>query len=75
MKYHIDFDLDFRRNPYKGLYIAIEGIDGSGKTTQVKKIKEYFEHRGKTVFLTKEPSDEGEIGILIRKILQANLRN
>jgi len=30
MKYHIEFDLDFKRNTYPGKFIALEGIDGSG---------------------------------------------
>jgi len=30
MKYHVNFDIEFRKNPYPGIYIAFEGIDGSG---------------------------------------------
>ena len=61
MKYHIEFDLDFKRNPYKGLYIAIEGIDGSGKTTQVGKLAEYFEKQGREVLKTHEPTENKEV--------------
>src|SRR5690242_9009551 len=68
MKHHISFDLELVQNTYPGKYYALEGIDGSGKTTQVEKLSEYFKSQGKEVFLTKEPTD-GEIGQLIRKIV------
>ncbi len=74
MKYHIEFDIDLRRNPYKGKYIVIEGIDGSGKTTQVHLIKEALEKRGKTVLETSEPNVHDEIGALIRKVLSAEIK-
>lgn len=67
MKYHIEFDLDFKRNPYKGKFIAFEGIDAAGKTTHVNDLRESFPKNEK-VFLTKSPSDS-EIGRFIRKIL------
>lgn len=70
MKYHVEFDIDFRRNPYKGTYVALEGIDGSGKTTQVERLAQYFKNQGKEVVTTREPrKEEGIIGDLIRKIL------
>ena len=70
MKYHVEFDIDFKRNSEKGQYIAIEGIDGSGKSTQIEKLFEYFTKQGKEVVKTREPrKDEGLIGELIQKIL------
>jgi dTMP kinase len=70
MKYHVEFDVDFRRNPYKGVYIALEGIDGSGKTTQVEKLAQHFKNQGREVITTREPrKEEGIIGDLIQKIL------
>jgi dTMP kinase len=39
----------------KGLFITIEGMDGSGKTTQINKLKQYFETEGKDVVLSREP--------------------
>ena len=36
-------------------YIAFEGIDGSGKSTQAKLFADYLENKGCCVFLTKEP--------------------
>lgn len=75
MQYHLDLDIDFRRNPYKGRYIVLEGIDGSGKTTQIEKLFEYFTSQGKEVIKTREPrKDEGLIGELIQKILNGKTR-
>ncbi len=70
MKYHIEFDVDFKRNTFGGFYIAIEGIDGSGKTTQVDLLTEYLQKKGHTVVQTREPrKDVGVIGKLIQEIL------
>lgn len=72
MKYHISFDLDFKRNPYEGKLIALEGIDGSGKTVQAHLLAENLRKQGKKVFLTKNPTD-GPIGQFIRKALQGKM--
>ncbi len=70
MKYHIDFDIDFKKNPYKGLYIALEGIDGSGKTAQAEKISKYFHTKGVKVLNVREPrKGVGVVGKLIQEIL------
>ena len=55
MKYHVEFDIAFKRNSYKGLYIALEGIDGSGKSSQVKRLGSYFTKKGSKVVATREP--------------------
>jgi len=73
MKYHVGFDIELKRNPYKGKYIAIEGIDGCGKTTQVKKIAEYFEKQGIAVIQTREPRKTGVIGEIAQKVLNKKL--
>lgn len=69
MKYRVNLDIDLRRNPYKGLYIALEGIDGSGKTTQVQQLREYFESKEKKVVATREPRKEGLIGDIVQQVL------
>jgi len=55
----------------KGIIIAIEGIDGSGKTTIAKNLKRELENKGLNVVLLKEPTDS-IIGKEIRKILATN---
>ena len=37
------------------MFITFEGIDGSGKTTQVELLKLYFENLGKTVLTIRDP--------------------
>jgi len=49
------------------LFIAFEGIDGSGKSTQVRLLTEYLKGTGQQVYTTFEPTDS-PIGSLIRKI-------
>lgn len=39
----------------KGLFIVIEGPDGSGKSTMAKKIGEYFSTKGRQIEFTREP--------------------
>jgi dTMP kinase len=51
----------------KNLFIALEGIDGSGKSTQLKLLKEKFERAGQKVYTTCEPTD-GPTGKIIRDI-------
>ena len=53
----------------KGIFIAIDGIDGCGSTTQVEILGKYLETRGEKAYLTREPS-EFEIGKLLRKYLK-----
>jgi dTMP kinase len=41
----------------RGLFIVIEGIDGTGKSTQVKRLGEWFSSKGREVVLSREPTD------------------
>ena len=50
------------------MYIVLEGIDGSGKSTQIKLLKEWLENNGFNVETITEPTDM-EIGRLIREYL------
>jgi len=67
MKHRVEFDIEFRKNPYKGCFIALEGIDGSGKSTQATRLKKAIEETGKKVEI-RHPF-EGEIGKFVRTIL------
>ena len=52
----------------KGLFITFEGLDGSGKTTQMEILNDYLKNRGFDVVTTIEPGGT-KIGQKIRKIL------
>ena len=51
-----------------GHFIVIEGIDGSGTTTQCSILADRLTEKGLPVHTTREPSD-GPIGVLIRQVL------
>ncbi len=53
----------------KNLFIAFEGIDGSGKSTQAKLLAEQLTTEGHKVYTTFEPTDSA-IGSIIRSILK-----
>ena len=50
------------------LFIVLEGIDGSGTTTQLGLLERHLQGRGRQVLATREPST-GPIGRLLREIL------
>ncbi len=56
---------------HKGIFITIEGPDGSGKSTQIPYIKKFLEEEGYEVVLTREPGGT-KIGEQIRQILLDN---
>lgn len=49
-------------------FLVLEGIDGSGTTTQAQNLEEIFRARGFNVFRTHEPSP-GPVGQYIRQML------
>ncbi len=55
-----------------GLFIAFEGLDGAGTTTQARLLADRLESEGLPVHLTKEPS-EGPVGNLISLVLKRRL--
>ena len=50
------------------MYIAFEGIEGSGKSVQIDILKKFLEKKGLKYIITKEPGST-DIGAEIRKIL------
>lgn len=74
MKYKVKFDIELKKNPYKGLYIALEGLDGSGKTTQVEKLTKHFEKLGCEVVRTHEPRRDGAMGKLVQDVLKESTK-
>jgi len=56
------------KHNYEGLFIAFEGLDGSGSSTQVDLLAKNLRNASKTVFTTKEPTNN-LVGGLIRGVL------
>jgi len=55
-----------------GLFIAFEGLDGAGSTTQAYLLEQYLKQKNK-VLLTKEPT-QNIIGGIIRAVLKGDLK-
>ena len=53
-------------------FIVLEGIDGSGTTTQLRRLSSLLERRGVSATATAEPTTRPE-GALIRRILKGEL--
>lgn len=51
-----------------GLWITLEGGDGSGKTTQAALLEQWLRKQGRSVVRTREPGGT-EVGVLIRDIV------
>jgi dTMP kinase len=51
-----------------GFFLTFEGLDGSGKTTQINKLAAWLEARGETVTVTRQPGGT-RIGDRIRDLL------
>ena len=56
---------------HEGLFITFEGIDGTGKSTQIERAVRYIRSRGRRVVVTREPGGTRS-GELIREILLAS---
>jgi dTMP kinase len=54
--------------PAKGIFIAFEGGEGTGKSTQSKLLKKWLEQEGEDVVLSREPGGT-DLGQGLRKIL------
>lgn len=52
----------------RGCFLVLEGIDGSGTTTQAQRLKSFLESQGHRTHITRQPSD-GPIGKMIRGLL------
>ena len=55
-------------DPHTGIFIAFEGGEGTGKTTQSQLLKQWLEQEGETVVLSREPGGT-DLGQGLRKIL------
>ena len=52
----------------RGLFVTLEGGDGSGKTTQAEVLESWLRGRGRTVVRTREPGGT-DVGVEVREIV------
>lgn len=62
------------KNPYPGIFLDIEGIDGAGQTTQVTLVAERLKKEGFKVAVTRAAPKETPIGKLIREVLDHQVK-
>lgn len=55
-------------------FIVVEGLDGTGKTTQIKILADYIKSKGKEVEITAEPTAH-PTGKLIRRVLSGEVHS
>lgn len=53
----------------EGVFISFEGGNGSGKSTQIERARQWFASRGRSVTVTREPGGT-ELGVDIRRLVQ-----
>ena len=57
----------------KGKFIAIEGVDGCGKSTHARLLAKWLRSKGYRVVVTDEPTN-GPIGRVIKRVLRGELK-
>lgn len=62
-----------RTGAAKGKLLAFEGIDGSGKSTQLKLLAERLKEKGVPVYTTMEPT-ASPIGSMIRQVMTGRIK-
>ena len=55
----------------RGVLVTFEGVEGSGKTTQMVRLQRHLERAGHRVETTSEP-DGTRLGLAIRRVLERN---
>jgi len=58
--------------PKQGKFFVLEGIDGSGTTTQLSRVQLALEARGVSVLATREPT-KGPVGTFLRQAIERRL--
>ena len=59
----------------QGILVGFEGIDGSGKTTQIHEVADYLRKRNYTVTVTHEPNPDSPYSQLIKQEVHQNRDN
>jgi len=67
------YSYEFEKNPHPGLFVVLEGLDGSGKETQTNNLINYLKTAKGTVVVMREPTN-GPFGAPIRHALGRGLQ-
>ena len=59
--------MSLARGP-RGLFVTFEGVEGSGKSLQIRRVAEYLRRRGAVCLVTREPGGT-EFGVALRRVL------
>jgi len=62
-----------RKAARPGLFITFEGVEGSGKTTQILLLKQFLERSGHSVRLTREPGGDAVAESVRALVLHADI--
>jgi len=62
-----------KKNIYQGKFIVVEGLDGSGQSTQVVLLSDFFNKKGFEVVSTKEPFKNSSVAETIQSILDKKI--
>lgn len=54
----------------RGMFIVLDGIDGSGKSTQAKLLEAWLKKRGEKVLMMHEPSSDSPLGKRIKRLVR-----
>jgi dTMP kinase len=61
------------KSNYPGKFIVVEGLDGSGKSSQVDLLIDYLKEQGKDVVVTREPTLDSDAGKKIKQALKKEI--
>lgn len=61
------------KHNYPGKFMVVEGLDGSGKSSQVDLLIDFLKNKGKEVVVTKEPTMDSGAGRKIRQVLRKEI--
>lgn len=61
------------KSNYSGKFIVVEGLDGSGKSSQVDLLIDYLKEQGKDVVVTREPTLDSDAGKKIKQALKKEI--
>ena len=65
---------NMKKNIHDGKFVAFEGLDGSGQSTQTSLLRDFLIEKGFQTITTKEPTLDSEAGRRIKEILDEKIK-